>query len=79
MSRKECREIARIATRDDEGRARTVVAYQWFTLLETLNDGTHWLAGSKGHRTLEGQGVNRVDEQTFKIVVTDGFLHRLHE
>ena len=69
-------EIDRIACVGDDGESYTVIMYQRYKQFRGF-DGNSWVPGMKEAELPNGDPVNYIDDNTFKIVLSDVVLQRL--
>lgn len=75
MQKKE--ETGRFAVEDDGGNRHAVIEYTNFTLFRPMSGGEQWLPGSRSFRTTDNEPVNMIDNQTFKLVMSEKIVKRV--
>ena len=72
------REIDRFRAKSDEGHTYVVVIYQEFHRVEEVGSPTaSWVPGMKRLALSDGSPLNRIDDNTFKIVFTNKIIRKV--
>lgn len=72
------RQIDCFDAKTNDGRRYSVVVYQEFVDATAMGDQTRkWLPGLKRAELSDGSSLNRIDNDTFKIVATDEIIRKI--
>lgn len=72
------REIDRFTAVTESGLSYKIVAYQEFIRVSAMSSPESWIPGMKRLELANGSSpVNRIDDSTFKIVLTNEIVRKL--
>lgn len=75
MQKKE--ETDRFEVEDDDGNEYIVIEYTTFVSFHPLSGGVTWRPGTRSYRTDENEPVNMIDDETFKLVMSEKTVKRI--
>lgn len=70
-------EINRFLTKTDTGKEYVIIEDQEYIDTSSHDDANAKTPGLRSLRTVEGLDVNRIDSETFKIVITNEIVRKV--